>query len=506
MITRHHIVLASAVTLLPTAHVRKHPSGPKRGHIPAIINALVAGCLLVVARQAALCDDVLPVDEVLRQPGVRMVAVEFFASWCEPCKRAVPRWEEIRRKYRKDGLRLIVVVTRDPGGQCANPGWTPDKIICDADGRLADLWGVSALPAAFLWNWQGTQLVGRGDVESVDQAIGTWVANAPRAFLEVDIGSTISKAKVPSLNVLVSSAVMKGGKLEVAASETDRALIRSKAAQVLRDPSYDQTNCRIGGELPPNMLMRAGVADGYFYVKLLSMETGCLVDSAVVPWDANDLGACVVSGVSKLLANLHRSVTPDMGAATIVGLNSKSGARLGAKSDSLDVWGGEEPTGRQCADLLSKRGPTQGRAAAICAFKAVDQELEAYGRLVIEGSGKDMADHLTRKAEEHRRIELLYRDVVRRKEPYVSVAALYRIGQMYSDFAVAMRAAPVPPEFRDDPELFEEFKIQLSEKAGVLERKAQLAYREAAAEVKLGNVRGEWPDRVRLALREGLTP
>ena len=34
----------------------------------------------------------------LREPGVRVVAVEFYSDYCEPCKKAAPEWERLRRK------------------------------------------------------------------------------------------------------------------------------------------------------------------------------------------------------------------------------------------------------------------------------------------------------------------------------------------------------------------------------------------------------------------------
>ena len=42
-----------------------------------------------------------------------------------------------------------------------------------------------------------------------------------------------------------------------------------------------------------------------------------------------------------------------------------------------------------------------------------------------------------------------------------------------------MFAADIPPEFANKPEYADEYKAQLEEKAGVLERKAEQAYRKA---------------------------
>ena len=31
-------------------------------------------------------------------PGVKLVVVDFYAEWCEPCIEAVPAWERLRRQ------------------------------------------------------------------------------------------------------------------------------------------------------------------------------------------------------------------------------------------------------------------------------------------------------------------------------------------------------------------------------------------------------------------------
>ena len=62
----------------------------------------------------AHADDTLDVQSWLNRPGVRLLAVEFYATWCKPCMKAVPRWKALHEKYADEGLRLVVVATRDP--------------------------------------------------------------------------------------------------------------------------------------------------------------------------------------------------------------------------------------------------------------------------------------------------------------------------------------------------------------------------------------------------------
>src|SRR5688572_27788041 len=85
--------------------------------------------LLSLFTPSARASQSLDVDAWLRRPGVRLVAVEFYATWCKPCMEAVPKWKALHDRHRESGLRLIVVATQDPKGGCVNPGWAPDEIV-----------------------------------------------------------------------------------------------------------------------------------------------------------------------------------------------------------------------------------------------------------------------------------------------------------------------------------------------------------------------------------------
>lgn len=41
--------------------------------------------------------------------GVRLIALDFWASWCEPCKESLPYYSKIQKKYEARGLRFIAV-------------------------------------------------------------------------------------------------------------------------------------------------------------------------------------------------------------------------------------------------------------------------------------------------------------------------------------------------------------------------------------------------------------
>ncbi len=78
-----------------------------------------------------------------------------------------------------------MVSVKDDREQCQNVPWRPDVLLCDEDGTLAERFGVSTLPAAFLWTWQGNLLEEKLHVDEVEKRIEGWMAELPRVEVEV---------------------------------------------------------------------------------------------------------------------------------------------------------------------------------------------------------------------------------------------------------------------------------------------------------------------------------
>ena len=53
-----------------------------------------------------------------RQHG-KVVLVEFWATWCEPCLKLFPHAVELHRRHRQDGLAVITVSLDDPDNELA---------------------------------------------------------------------------------------------------------------------------------------------------------------------------------------------------------------------------------------------------------------------------------------------------------------------------------------------------------------------------------------------------
>jgi cytochrome c biogenesis protein CcmG/thiol:disulfide interchange protein DsbE len=89
--------------------------------------------------------------------------LEFWATWCPPCRTSIPHLNEIHAKYKDRGL-LVVGVTGEPNAvikkfQKEVP--MDYAVATDTGGRLNEKMGISGIPHAFLVNksgeivWQG---------------------------------------------------------------------------------------------------------------------------------------------------------------------------------------------------------------------------------------------------------------------------------------------------------------------------------------------------------------
>ena len=259
---------------------------------------------LLVARPV-VAGEGLDVKDWLARPGVKLLAVEFYASWRGPCKQAVPKWKALHEKYRDLGLRLVVVSVQDPDGACVNPGWNPDDVICDTEGHLSEAWGVGdKLPAAFLWSWRGPLLVRKGHVAEVNRAVEDELGSLPRVTLDPEMDS--------GLRALLRAELARTGKvLVVASAEEESALAEIRERS--RDLQFSEKSaCKLGQRLAANSLLKTSFVKAgggkKLLVQLFSAETGCLNASAGVFWNDTRPDLSAAEAVAELTNELRVAV------------------------------------------------------------------------------------------------------------------------------------------------------------------------------------------------------
>jgi peroxiredoxin len=96
----------------------------------------------------------------------QVVMLNFWASWCGPCRQEFPLLDDIYKKYGKLGFTMIGVNV-EPDSKAAND-WlkqTPVTfpILYDTDSKVSKLYGVEGMPSTVILDRKGTvRMIHRG--------------------------------------------------------------------------------------------------------------------------------------------------------------------------------------------------------------------------------------------------------------------------------------------------------------------------------------------------------
>jgi peroxiredoxin len=106
------------------------------------------------------------------------IIVNFFASWCVPCRKEMPALEAVYRKHRENGLVVIGVGTRDGErplmGFALSTGVT-FPVVWDGSGEVAATYRVWGIPTTHFIDRAGNireTVMGALNLESLEEQIG----------------------------------------------------------------------------------------------------------------------------------------------------------------------------------------------------------------------------------------------------------------------------------------------------------------------------------------------
>jgi thiol-disulfide isomerase/thioredoxin len=110
----------------------------------------------------------------------QVVVLNFWASWCEPCRSEMPSLELLAQRHEADGVSVIAVNVRETDAALARflertPMTLP--IVRDGDGLAMRAWGVRVLPTTILVGRDGRarfSIIGEAD----------WTGSLARQWIE----------------------------------------------------------------------------------------------------------------------------------------------------------------------------------------------------------------------------------------------------------------------------------------------------------------------------------
>jgi len=113
-------------------------------------NALAADLVAERARQLPVVRDA-QLAQVLGQSKRSALLVNFWASWCEPCREEMPALQRLATRWQGQGLAVISVAVADPAGaDFLREISGPLPLLHDPDQAIARAWGVYLLPTTLL--------------------------------------------------------------------------------------------------------------------------------------------------------------------------------------------------------------------------------------------------------------------------------------------------------------------------------------------------------------------
>jgi thiol-disulfide isomerase/thioredoxin len=88
----------------------------------------------------------------------QVIYLDFWASWCGPCRQSFPFMDDLYRRYHDQGLTVIAVNVdkdRDKATAFLEGMSTPFTIVYDSEGVLPKAFALPAMPTSFVFDRRG---------------------------------------------------------------------------------------------------------------------------------------------------------------------------------------------------------------------------------------------------------------------------------------------------------------------------------------------------------------
>ncbi len=132
-----------------------------------------------------------------------MVILEFWATWCGPCRAVIPHLAELNERYRGQGLMVLSVTSEqrgpvEPFARQNNMVW---NIGIDSDGSTSGTYGVQGIPHGLIIATDGRVLWEGHPGNLPEDTLRTALRNVDPSYAITE-GHAYSEAMNPVLNEL----------------------------------------------------------------------------------------------------------------------------------------------------------------------------------------------------------------------------------------------------------------------------------------------------------------
>ncbi|WP_440876360.1 TlpA family protein disulfide reductase [Thalassotalea sp. PLHSN55] len=117
-------------------------------------------CLIAISPFKLLAQTELPPSfaNVLAKHQGKVIYLDFWASWCVPCRRSFPWMNKMQQRYGKDGLKILSVnldAQADLAAKFLTENPAKFDIIYDPKGKIARYFKLKGMPSSFVFNRKG---------------------------------------------------------------------------------------------------------------------------------------------------------------------------------------------------------------------------------------------------------------------------------------------------------------------------------------------------------------
>ena len=125
----------------------------------SVLIKMLCGCLLAAGVQAIELTELegSPVSSMQQLEG-KVVLVDFWASWCAPCRKSFPWLNAIQQRHAAEGLVVVAVnedTERSDAIQFLQQVPADFSILYDNAGALAEQYQLMGMPSSFLLDKKG---------------------------------------------------------------------------------------------------------------------------------------------------------------------------------------------------------------------------------------------------------------------------------------------------------------------------------------------------------------